>query len=475
MRIVIVDDEILERKAMRKFIEETMPDAEVAGEAHNGRTAISLARELQPDLMLMDIRMPGVDGLEAVREITAGNAKIKFIMVSAYDSFQYAKEAMAEGVKEYLLKPSKKEETIAAILRVKREIEEERQQLQSYHEAHSLKKQYIAERLLHGDTSPELKQLFSEAFQQFRWGYFLVTEMEAEELKPLLDQHAASQYMLVKAPHYHTAIFMIGEADKTLSSVKGDALSLARLLSRNGKKTGVGFPYTAPQKLAKSYHEAYLAYQALGENGHSYGFPVYDKRDTAELKEKVEAQIVRGSDDTALALFHQLKENMEKAQVKEWLIGIKQMLEKRGMDVHDIEILSTISSEQWEDIIRAYCDRVRWELQQKEVVQQAKHYIETHYMEQLTLEETAEHAGLSATYFTRVFKEQSGTTFIDYLTAVRMQHAKKYLEETTLSLKEITYLTGYRDQNYFSRVFKRNTGVSPKEYRKFIIKKYRKT
>ena len=134
MRILIAEDELLERKAMKKFIQDNFRDMEVVGEAVNGRRAIELAKEMQPDIIFMDIKMPGINGLEAIEKIHAMRPQTKFILVSAYDTFDYAKQAMQFGIKDYILKPGKKEEIITALYRLKKEvlneakIEEERRQ-----------------------------------------------------------------------------------------------------------------------------------------------------------------------------------------------------------------------------------------------------------------------------------------------------------------------------------------------------------
>ncbi|MDY0393983.1 response regulator [Virgibacillus halophilus] len=127
MRIIIAEDELLERKAMKKFIHDRFSDMEVIAEAANGRKAIALAAEMKPDLILMDIKMPGVNGLEAIEAIHTADPAIQFILVSAYDSFAYAKEAMRFGIKDYILKPGRKEEIIQALLRVEKEIKADRQ------------------------------------------------------------------------------------------------------------------------------------------------------------------------------------------------------------------------------------------------------------------------------------------------------------------------------------------------------------
>jgi two-component system response regulator YesN len=86
----------------------------------------------------------------------------------------------------------------------------------------------------------------------------------------------------------------------------------------------------------------------------------------------------------------------------------------------------------------------------------------------LTLEEVAEHVGLSPYYFSKLFKDRFGVTFIDYLTEVRIERAKEEMRDPNKSLKEVCFLVGYNDPNYFSRVFKKQTGLSPTEYRKTL-------
>ncbi len=120
MRILIAEDELLERKAMKKFIQENFKDMEVVGEAVNGRKAIELAKEMEPDIIFMDIKMPGINGLEAIEKIHEMRPKTKFILVSAYDTFDYAKQAMQFGIRDYILKPGRKEEITTALFRSKK-------------------------------------------------------------------------------------------------------------------------------------------------------------------------------------------------------------------------------------------------------------------------------------------------------------------------------------------------------------------
>ena len=128
LKILIVDDEVLERTALTKIINRSSMDVIVIGEAPNGRKAIEVAMEHRPNIIFMDIKMPGIDGVQAVKAIKKIDPGIRFIMVSAFNTFEYAKEVMQQGVKEYILKPSRKQDILAALERVSSEILEESKQ-----------------------------------------------------------------------------------------------------------------------------------------------------------------------------------------------------------------------------------------------------------------------------------------------------------------------------------------------------------
>ncbi|MGM0967645.1 MAG: response regulator [Bacillota bacterium] len=162
LNVLIVDDEKIERLAMRKFMTDWLPECHIAGEAENGKKAVEFVRTEPVHLVLMDIQMPGMDGLTAIKQIKAISPHTKFIMLTAYDTFDYAKQAMQEGVKQYLVKPADKDETIAAIRTVAAEIQQEASQRQAV--AAGQQSKWLEAHVINGQsyTSTEFQQLFHE-------------------------------------------------------------------------------------------------------------------------------------------------------------------------------------------------------------------------------------------------------------------------------------------------------------------------
>ena len=125
MKLLIVDDEPIEREGMQVILQKAFPELTIY-QARNGEVAIELANTIQPDLVLMDIKMPGMTGLEAIEKIQDEHSTIKFVMVTAFDMFDYARQAIKLGVKDYLLKPSKASEIVATVGKVLEECRLER-------------------------------------------------------------------------------------------------------------------------------------------------------------------------------------------------------------------------------------------------------------------------------------------------------------------------------------------------------------
>ncbi|CAL8900966.1 response regulator [Bacillus sp. FSL M8-0266] len=471
LNVLIVDDEKIERLAMRKFMTDWLPECHIAGEAENGKKAVEFVRTEPVHLVLMDIQMPGMDGLIAIKQIKAISPHTKFIMLTAYDTFDYAKQAMQEGVKQYLVKPADKDETITAIRTVAAEIQQEASQRQAV--AAGQQSKWLEAHVINGQsyTSTEFQQLFHE----FEAGLVIAVQRTIGD-QLLMD--------LQTSPLFHTVPIQVsGELFTCLiyrhqapGHLKADVLQAIRTATTNDQPlpvVGIGHPVSNPLYLQKSAAEAKLAYYQRKKSPGVVRYGFYQTEEQShplihlpELADDMMQAMEEGRREDALALFDAFElEGATLSQLKELLILFKSRLRT------DWPILTISTAVECRQCCEYLFDVYEARNQTVNDIERAKRYIKTHFCEQITLEQTAAYVDLSPTYFTKRFKDETGLTFKEYVTTCRLDKIKQLLKDSSLSLKEITYQAGYTDPNYVSRVFKKMVGCSPKEYRKQTVKK----
>src|SRR5690625_593044 len=472
MRILIAEDELLERKAMRKFIQDNFNHMTVVGEAVNGRQAIELAKELQPNIIFMDIKMPGINGLEAIEQIHAAQPEIKFILVSAYDTFEYAKKAMKFGIKDYILKPGKNEEIIRTLLRIREEILSEEKVTEEIRQSEQLLKEKLIRKLMKYPVDEDAQDIANQVFPDMKSGYSLVCDADAS-----MDKSSMEEVLLDDRDHryifYEINGLIIVLVIWSDAIERSDQLLLARKLHLHLDEhvfIGVGSVYSTIGKLPTSYREAYEAsVQLKAANQSNYGF--LQKSNQADRNDQVISQIFqsveKGNYEQAIMNF---KENDLNTIDKEKLyISIQNILEKRNIEGANYSISSLITEKDWYTYLEVCCMKIQEYYLSKQSMQKAKEYIKKHYSNEVTLEDVAILVNLSPNYFSNLFKEEFGETFIELLTRTRMERARELIEENAHSLKEISFLVGYKDPNYFSRVFKRFYDCSPRAYQRMIF------
>ncbi|MFZ4451152.1 response regulator transcription factor [Salibacterium aidingense] len=466
MKVLIAEDELLERKAMRKFLEDHFPDVTIAGEAVNGRTAVELALETTPDIILMDIKMPGMDGMEAITHIREKLPYVKFIMVTAYDSFDYAKQAMQLGVKEYILKPGKKEETIEAIRRSAGDLERERQsRAREQHNAERAKQLFLS--YIMNETAG-IEELQEELYPRMRSGFFLVIEDEQDldisitvrELK----QWTADDVIVNQEQGRQIIVLAVSEIER-------DTAETGRLIKRIhlecGKQwlIGSGKPVHSAVHLSRSYYEALLDLQK--KKGGRRLADMNSQQILEDIREAVqEPDVQKALTSTLLFLEHPDKHTL----TEELYYTIKQLFDSRRIAWPEKKLADMADDQDWYEMIQKSCVRLQQHYHSLNNIERAKQWIDNHLQDPITLEDAAEYAGLSPAYFSNVFKTTTGENVTDYVTKRRLQKAVALLKEQTYSLKEISFMVGYKDPNYFSRVFKKYYELSPKQYQKKILK-----
>jgi two-component system response regulator YesN len=445
-RLLIADDEPLEREGIEWIVTRMMPDTFEIIHAENGRVAIKKADELRPHIILMDIRMPGIQGLEALKEIKAQNPQIKMVLITAYEYFEYAKEALSMGVKEYLIKPAKRGQIVALLERLVAEIDQEQRKRDEDF--------VIRDKFFHLLPLAETEMALVFMSDQ-------VNDTEVGDLADILELSMDKGCALVLAlPEFgHTSEKELGmEKKKIYETVKNFTKGFIK------DRTGC---------VVSSMVHWHMAIFLL---------------EKAQMKDEVlreEALFLGAKLMETLRQQHSIDVTVGIGSVRADIGGIRRSYfeavfastyhNKWGNLCH-FEDLNILSMEGPREMAanpseRTYVElaikRIREEREQRtwNVLDSATTFIKDKFHEELSLEDVAEHVHLNPHYFSKVFKQQTGETFIDYVTRLRIERAKEIIRDGQFSLKEVCYLVGYKDPNYFSRVFKKVTGVAPSEYR----------
>ncbi|ALS26248.1 two-component system response regulator [Paenibacillus sp. 32O-W] len=511
IKVLIVDDEQIERDGLQAILHKGYPEL-VIRQAQNGRIAVEMMEEFRPDLVLMDIKMPGMNGLEAVERISADYPETKFVMVTAYDTFEFARQAITLGVKDYLLKPSKASEIIDTVGRVLNQIEAER----LLEEERRQQQDKLLKALPLAETDVVTQLLFDH-----------VHEVHLDELVGLLDIQPSNEtfVMLVMLPPdseplygaIKTAVRRLGamwvgalygrqlpiivfrDPEK---SYRSQAVTLARSIlavagtgDRSGWFVGIGNAYDSLEQIRQSYQEALIASADLtlpvkyrfyadvpavrevqdGEHARQQERQFLDHVRLGEWEEvhRIVMDVIRHCENEGASLLQAQQRALEKL----WIVS--RVLSEMGMETRtplfsfqaqDYRQLRAETGLLIDRLRQTYAERQ--ERMAPDTIQRIRQYIMDHSHENISLEMIGKMVDLSPFYISKMFKDQLGVNYIDFLTECRIEKAKKMmLADPDISLKEIAYEVGYHDPNYFSKVFKKMCDVSPTEYRRMLFGK----
>lgn len=513
IKLLIVDDEQVGREGLEAILRKGFPDLMIE-QAKNGKMAVELAGTFGPDLILMDIKMPGMDGLEATEIIGDRYPDIKIVMVTAYDTFDYARRALKLGVKDYLLKPSKATEIKKTVGRVLEQIQEENRERE-----HSRLRENALERVMPVIETDIVTQLLFDH----------VHEVHSDELVSWLGADAGSETfaLSVLVPEgsdgaygsirdlvrregagwvgalYGRQIPIIAFRDSS-RSFRVQASELAKMVLETGGRhvregwfVGVGNVCESLSQVRQSYREALLAtpdptqpvrYRlyvdkpepgAVGTGESLLDLP--DKRWEQHFFEQIRVGDWDGIRTETLDFLRRCESEgadrlHAQQRVSERLWVSSRVLAEMGVEIgtptfsfqaQDYRQLRAETGAILDRIKQAYAEHL--ERIKPDTVRRIKQYIAEHSHEDISLEGIGEKFELSPFYISKLFKEQVGVNYIDFLTECRIDKAKKLMSDPARSLKEITFEVGYHDPNYFSKVFKKMCDLSPTEYRKALL------
>ncbi len=536
--VFLVDDEPIVLEGIRSKIDWENNGFTFAGEATDGEIALSMIHEIKPDILITDIKMPFMDGLELSKAVKNIQPWIKIIILSGHDEFDYAKKAISIGIEDYILKPFTPDEILASLDKTAKEIDKERRQLSDISKLkeelksnESLVKKEFLNELLHTSLDVPLimqkgKELKLDLIARFY--KVLVSRIEStdknddelQEAKSLLNSYSDAWNGALSFFHHSNLLVCIFKGN-TQQELDENAFHTAENISHiTGKvksctvTTAIGKTVERIQLLKDSYSDARKILEKTeavhtdktDDKGRTAGNRIISSDDIAENPGEVFID-AKDSDPLVDRLKYASKNDINaiieesmalirnnKGQFNvfasyllvDLIMAVSKLVEKLGGDIKELkpEILqrnfidNAVSDEDsfkntMNQVMAFALDFRNSKMTGKygDVILKAKKYIEENYADQnTTLTTVAQAVCLSPNHFSTIFSQECKTTFIEYLTNVRMENAKRLMRETDMKGYDIAYECGFSDPHYFSYIFKKNTGLSPREYKLSVEK-----
>lgn len=512
-KVIVADDEPIMRKAMSSLIHWEKIGCELVCLAENGFEVMQQLKTLNPDILILDIQMPGKSGIEIAQYISQNKIPVKVILLTAFADFSYAQSAVKYGVIDYVIKTGTMDAIIAAVEKAKAQIEEERMKM-CLESMQPLQENFL-KAVFDGSLyeSEEIREQAEKLCINLQKGMlaivirFRMTDMkrqgEHRTYKSLLNflGMVFGKWMIhgfaIKKCTLVVVLYDIGENYEQEISRKGSQV-IDMMENFMGLKVsiGVGNPVKEVTDLKETYSKAeYAVWKCFFDESSRIEFyskcHTVDKsfvRDADKQQEDLCYAIKRGASEEALELFSNLLEAQYNAgepvdvilnsgiSIRNYCRKLMMEYEKTMYDVTPYE--SSISeminqcmhvSEYrpiMETIIRATSDYLKIAVSGKNMlIQECERYIHNNYDKCITVADVARSIGTSPSYLSRIFKDETGDTIIHTINQKKIEKAKEYLDITNMKIYEIAVKLGFENITYFSRFFKKYTGISPKEYR----------
>lgn len=429
LKVFLVEDESIVREGLKNNIPWQEYGYQFMGEASDGEMALPAIRKIRPDVLITDIKMPFMDGLALAQIVTQEIPDIKVIIISGYDEFEYAQQAIRVGVEQYLLKPVTRGALRKVLLEIREKIESEQEQ-----------KNYL------------------ETFQNERKEY---------------EEYARRNFLEKVFGGVLSVQQIYEEAAKLSLNLDGPCYNLV-LLTLQGKRRDATPGAPEPESFDRvrealfRYCMRFPEYLVFRWNISLYGVLIKGEAAQAEeAKRRCVDEMARicSAEDSYIEWYVAIGNPVERLSLlPECYAEVNHILAHRFFDPRqhiltekDVALFMQAKDEKnFEPVDNAG----------KRVLKKGLEYIEENFSDEtLSLNSVASAIGVSGNYFSSVFSQEMQMTFIEHVTKKRMEKAKKLLRQTEKPSGEIAAEVGYKDPHYFSFVFKKTVGCTPREYR----------
>lgn len=492
-KILIVDDEFIIRQGIVHFLDWEKEGFTIAGEACNGKEALAMIEETMPHIILCDIVMPIMDGVELSRIIKDKYPQIKMIVLSSYSDFDNVKQMFMNGATDYILKPTLSHDVLISSLK---KTVKQMNDIDFKGSSQTPLAGYLSQLLLGFDN----EEIIDDDFLNYRYFYLFATNYKGisnkEQIKGFFEK-GILEYC------DGDNLCLLNLSDELMVMVLGfnhqiDLESKLRLIVKEKFKDNLfvlSNSFSEIKEIKKVFDNEiteefksrfYLKNGNLISSTNQPKMMPLDKFDMhiynellymMQLKEalKMLKEYVR------LSLLKQSREKELKSLVGNALYSLIAVLEEHNLDPEYIRnfkltsLSSLDSSSQYQiyykelskiiNDLEVIIDNYQIELNQ-DVMNQIIKYLHEHYQDPLTLYDLADHFGFSYSYLSSYFNERSDLTFNECLSKIRIQKAAELLRGSKISISDIGFQVGFSDHSYFCKVFKKQIGVTPSGYRK---------
>jgi two-component system response regulator YesN len=524
-KVVLVDDEVYVRKGLKSLIDWQQMGYVICGEADNGQDALRIIQRTKPDLIITDIRMPVIDGLELINQVAEiFHSQIKFIIMSGYNDFKYAQQAIRYGVHDFILKPIDEDELTLTLRNLAVQLSKDRALMAS---EVKLRTENIFESLIKGVVVKDVLIEFADTLQiqRSREFYYLIIEINQRlplgpalandkyESEKTLLREVLSEVLMLNQPVYifeqqpgryrYGCIVASKQLQHFGNSMEHLIGSFRRALSKKIQHDihiYVGLQVNQLSNLNESYKTANetmlykfsqaannvifyekvkdLALNFMDIAPHLYGL----------LMDRIEENEVDAIQRVLDLIFNEFQiKGMTPEAVKISIHRCVHMVISVIINMDGNEkVLTTLAAiRQWHELPITFAalkvlfsdfimesttvvHHLRKE-KNKGGVQRIKAYIEMHFAENISLKTIANEFYMNPVYIGQLFKKKYGVYFNEFLLSIRMVEAKKLLRQTDLRIYEIAEKVGFNNADYFVTQFEKVKQMTPSEYRNKLV------
>jgi two-component system, response regulator YesN len=505
LKTLIVDDEKIIREGLKAFIDWEGIGYNVAGEAANGQEALDLINKIDVQLVIVDINMPIMNGLEFIKRLRQNSPHIKVIILTGYSDFEFLQEALKYRVENYLLKPIDENELMNSLLFLKEEILSEIEEQQYQKESLIILRDKVLNRLVTQSISvTEFIEKANFLNITLTGNTFTVILIELDDVNQLTKaRDICTQIMnqeqkgVLFEDMHQRVVYMTGEsierdlyeAAKKVQEALKEAIDEEAVITISSQVQRLSLLYQA-------YNEAVelLEFQFfMGRNTIIFkkAIPSSDLTSNIELKSQLTEFLksIRAHDSNeALQIIHSLfqtlkeKKQLNKTAVQniafDLIINAVNLVKEANGNIdslfgHSTNMYHEILTKQTIDELITYLCSTTEKIidylttlkneRPVKVIDTIIEHIETNYEKDLTLKQLANMVYMNPSYLGKLFKKETGYNYNDFLNKTRVEKAKDLILNSSYLLYEICEMVGYKEYNYFYKTFKKHIGVSPSD------------